>query len=121
MSDAREINKAIAAHGAWKVRIHEAIVNGRSDFQPEIVRLDNACDFGKWLYSLSEEERAGEYWEKVNLIHAKFHATAAQILKLAVEERAKEALALMTDLKGEYVTSSILLTNTLQEWKNAVS
>jgi hypothetical protein len=57
----------------------------------------------------------------VKVIHEKFHVTAAQILKLAVEGKPQEALALINDMKGEYVTSSILLTNTLQMWKNAVS
>ena len=121
MSDARELNKAIAAHGTWKVRIHDAIESGSSDFNPEIVKLDNACDFGKWLYSLPREEQAGEFWRDVKGIHAKFHETAAKILKLAVEGKPQEALVLMTDMKGEYVTSSILLTTTLQKWKETVS
>lgn len=121
MSDEREINKAIAVHGTWKVRLHDAIDMGSSEYKPETVRLDNACDFGKWLYSIPQEERLGKYWGKVKEVHAKFHETAAQILKLAVDGKKQEALALITDMKGEYITSSILLTNILQEWKNTVS
>jgi Chemoreceptor zinc-binding domain len=120
MSDAREINKAIAAHGTWKVRIYEAIEKGSSEFKPETVRLDNACDFGKWLHAIPKEERGGEYWEQVRVIHAKFHEAAATILKLAVAGKGREALELISDLKGDYVSTSILLTNTLQEWKNSL-
>jgi hypothetical protein len=120
MSDAREINKAIAAHGTWKVRLYEAIEKGNSEFKPEVVKLDTACDFGKWLYSIPPAERSGAYWEKVKDIHARFHETAGRILKLAVEGKSKDALDLITDLKGDYVTTSILLTNTLNEWKNSI-
>jgi hypothetical protein len=115
--NAHEINKAIAAHGTWKVRLHDAIESGTSDFKPEIVSLDNACDFGKWLYSIPLAERPRDFWDTVQELHARFHKEAAKVLRLAVGKKPQEALALMSDLKGDFVTSSIQLTQTLNEWK----
>lgn len=114
---AREINKAIAAHGVWKVRLHEAITSGASDYRPESVALDTACDFGKWFYAIPIAERPAELWWKVQRLHAMFHKEAGRILTLALEGKSDEALALMTDLGGVFVSTSIELTNTLNEWK----
>jgi len=121
MTDASEIHKAIMAHVTWKVRIHEAIETGSSDFRPEVVMLGNVCDLGRWLYSLPHEEQSGEYWKKTEQIHAKFHIIAGQIMKLALGGKPQEALVLMTDLKGEFVTTSKLLTQTLHEWEISIS
>lgn len=121
MPDAKEIHNAIGAHVAWKVRIHEAIETGSSDFRPEVVTLDNVCDFGRWLYSLPHEEQSGEHWKKTEQIHAKFHIISGQLLKLALGGKPQEALVLMTDLKGEFVTISKLLTKTLHEWEISIS
>ncbi len=115
--DARQINKAIAAHGVWKVRLHDAIASGTSDYRPETVALDNVCEFGKWFYAIPTSARPTEFWEKVQKLHEQFHKEAGRILDLALNGNRDEALALITDLRGEYVSTSIELTNTLYEWK----
>lgn len=119
--DVRELNRAIGAHGVWKVRLREAIESGASDYHPETVAADAACEFGKWLYSIPTGERSAEFWEKVQRIHARFHNEAGKILQLAVDGRRDEALALVTDLRGEFVTTSIEMTNLLAEWKKVSS
>lgn len=121
MLDTSEIRKAIAAHVTWKVRIYEAIETGNSDFRPEVVMLANVCDLGRWLYSLPHEEQSGEYWKRTERLHARFHRIAGQKVKLALGGKPQEALALMTDLKGEFVTTSKLLTLTLHEWEISIS
>ena len=119
--DAREINKAIAAHGVWKVRLHEAISTGKSDYQPGIVALDTACEFGKWFYAIPTADRPAEFWPKIQQLHARFHEEAGRILKLALDGIAAEALSLMTDLKGVFVSTSTALSTTLYEWKQVCS
>lgn len=119
--DAREINKAIGAHGVWKVRLREAIESGASDYHPETVSADAACDFGKWLYAIPSAERPAEFWEKVHKVHARFHQEAGKILKLALEGRRDDALAAVTDLRGDFVTTSIEMTAILSEWKKVSS
>jgi hypothetical protein len=121
MSDARELNKAIAVHGTWKVRLHDAIESGSSEFKPENVRLDNACDFGKWLYAIPIPERPKDFWGDVQKIHARFHTAAAVVLRLALDGKKQEALDLMTDMRGEFVSASKDLTNTLFAWKSVSS
>lgn len=115
--EAREINKAIAAHGVWKARLHEAITSGASEYLPGTVSLDNACEFGKWFYAIPVADRPEEFWEKIQKLHAHFHENAGKILKLALNGKSDEALALMTDLSGDFVKTSSELTNTLYAWK----
>jgi methyl-accepting chemotaxis protein len=119
--DAHEINKAIAAHGMWKVRLHDAIEKGTSDYQPKVVALDNACEFGKWFYSIPAADRPADFWPKVQLLHARFHQEAGRILQLALDGKKEEALGFMTDLRGVFVSTSIELTGTLAEWKKVSS
>lgn len=115
--DALEINKAIGAHGVWKVRLRDAIQKGISDHTPETVGADSACDFGKWLYAIPHGERHPEFWERVHKVHAVFHKEAGKILKLALDGKRDEALALVSDLKGEFMQSSIEMTKVLSEWE----
>lgn len=119
--DAREINKAIGAHGVWKVRLREAVELGTSDYRPEKVAADCECDFGKWLYAIPPTERPREFWDKVQGVHARFHKEAGEILKLALIGKRDEALAKITDLRGEFVSTSIEMTTILSEWKKVCS
>jgi hypothetical protein len=119
--DAREINKAIAAHGLWKVRLHEAITSGKSDFKPATVASDTACEFGKWFYAIPTADRPAEFWPKIQPLHARFHEEAGRILHLALEGKQDDALTLMTDLHGIFVSTSIALTTILAEWKKVSS
>ncbi len=121
MSDAREINKAIANHGYWKARLSEAIETGQSEWSPDNVSKDNLCDFGKWFHALPVVEQNSEYGEKIRPLHAQFHLAAAHVLRLAIEGRKDEAMAAMTDLRGDFVGCSTKLTQLLHEWKEAVT
>lgn len=117
----REINKAMAAHGAWKIRLREAIESGTSEYSPEIVAVDKVCEFGKWLYSISTSERSNPYWPEVQQLHKQFHEEAGRILKLALNGNQDEALNLTTAFDGKFVTTSIALTNKLNDWKKTLS
>lgn len=119
--DAREINKAIGAHGVWKVRLREAIESGTSDHSPETVGADSACEFGKWLYAIPVAERPAEFWGQVQKVHARFHQEAGKILRLALEGKRDEALELTTDMRGDFVTASIEMTDVLSRWKKVSS
>jgi methyl-accepting chemotaxis protein len=85
------------------------------------VALDHQCEFGKWLYDIPAADRPAELWEKVRKLHADFHKEAGRILHLAVNGNPKEALVLVEDLRGSFITTSIELTNTLQAWKQLSS
>jgi hypothetical protein len=115
--DAKELNRAMANHGVWKVRLREAIESGTSEYEPKVVALETECEFGKWLHGIPIADRPAEFWHKVQRLHAQFHQEAGRILRLALDGSSDEALSLVADLRGEFVSTSIELTSTLQAWK----
>ena len=112
MSMKEQVEKAVAAHEAWKQRLTAAIDSGSSTFDAGTVATDNACDFGKWLYSLSDGDKAADF-ESVRSLHADFHALAGKILGLATGGNKDEASALMS---GEFAALSGKLVSTLNAW-----
>lgn len=112
MSMKDQIEKAIAAHEAWKQRLTAAIDSGSSTFDAATVATDNACDFGKWLYSLGDGDK-GANFESVRSLHADFHALAGRILGLATGGKKDEAASLMN---GEFSALSGKLVSTLNAW-----
>lgn len=112
------IDKAVAAHGMWKQRLRKAIDDGRSDFTVARVSPDNACDFGKWLYSLPPAERSAAHWVEVQALHAQFHTEAARILGLALAGKKAEAEKLLA-LNSTFASLSSSLTKVMMRWKAA--
>ncbi len=47
--DTAPIDKAIGAHGAWKQRLADAAEGRGDDLKVDVVRADDACEFGKWF------------------------------------------------------------------------
>ena len=119
MSNARiidEIDRAIYAHGVWKVQLRTAIGKGSSTFTPEKVRCDDCCEFGKWLHgpTISPEMRQGLPHQVVTRLHREFHLAAAKVLEQAVTHHADDAKALFG---GEFSERSEILVTVLNKWK----
>ncbi len=96
MTIAEKIDEAVSAHTYWFIQLRVAIIEGNSQFKPEIVRTDNNCDFGKWLYGDFPRETVGTaLFESIRNLHAEFHVEAARILELAITGKKDEALALL--------------------------
>ena len=85
------ITKGIGAHGMWKQRLLEAIKSGQSEWSPVTVCKDDQCEFGKWLYSCSAQDKASTYFERVKSLHSEFHKEAAEVLRLALAGKKQEA------------------------------
>jgi len=117
-----EIKRAIGAHGLWKGRLITAIESGKSDLKPEVVCLDNQCDFGRWLHGSAVDpvaKRSPEYLSCRDL-HAEFHKAAADVLKLAVTgQKAKAHDALASN--GKFVTVSTDLTRAMMHWSKVAT
>lgn len=91
---AEQVRTAIAAHGQWKVRLRDAISTGDSEFKVAVVKLDNQCPFGKWLYGGGQHSFPSvSYYEQVRELHARFHEEAARVLLLATTGKTEEAKA----------------------------
>jgi hypothetical protein len=120
MSMINAIDKAVSAHGAWKVRLRMAIMHGSSHFDPAVVECDDRCEFGKWLYgsSLSADTRAEMPYQVVRRLHAEFHQCAARVLSSAIGSRQDEAAALMA---SNFDERSQRLLIALAKWKRELS
>ena len=110
------LDKAVTAHSAWKVHLRLAIMNGSSEFEPETVKCDDKCDFGKWLFSaaLSDADRAQMPYKVIRRLHAEFHECAACVLTHAISNRPDEATNLMA---GSFDECSQRLMIGLAKWK----
>lgn len=115
---ADQVQKALVAHSAWKVRLAQAIETGGSEFSPKIVRRDDQCALGKWLYSEIAPTLRGDNYEKVRALHAEFHLAAAGVLTLALEGRKAEAQAAMFTVQ-DFGRASTRLTIALDAWRTA--
>lgn len=115
-----QINSAIGAHGAWKMRLSVAISTGRFDTDPQTVACDDKCAFGQWIHSpaIDPATRAGMPYQVVRRLHAEFHKCASDVVVHAVSGRKTEARGL---LQGEYTERSEKLTRALNKWKRELS
>ena len=111
-----EIQKAIRAHGMWKLRLKTAIASGASDVSPDVVGCDHLCDFGKWLYdeTMPVATQNGMPYKVVKRLHAEFHQTAAVVLKTALAGNTSKAREL---LDGGFAEQSDKLVRALTLWK----
>jgi methyl-accepting chemotaxis protein len=113
------IDAALTAHAQWKKRLQDAIATGQSEFKPEVVKTDNACQFGQWLYGLSSEEKKSDDYLKVKALHANFHRIAGEILQMALSGKKDGALEKL-EHGGEYGTASGKLVIALQQWQQKI-
>ncbi|MBI5473545.1 MAG: CZB domain-containing protein [Ignavibacteriae bacterium] len=113
------IEAALAAHAQWKKRLQDAITTGQSEFKPDAVKKDNACQFGQWLYGLPQQDTASEDFKKVKMLHAEFHKIAGEILMLALSGKKENAMK-MLGFGGSYGTATGKLVLALQSWKGKI-
>ena len=114
-----EIDAALNAHAQWKQRLIDAIATGKSEFKPDVVKADNTCQFGKWLYGLTKADTQSEDYSTIKELHAHFHKVAGEILQSALSGKKEEALKRI-DYGGDYGTASGKLVLALQRWKSKI-
>ncbi|MGB1237147.1 MAG: CZB domain-containing protein [Pseudomonadales bacterium] len=116
-----EIEKAISAHGQWKVKLRRAIDTGVCESTPDKVKQDNNCSFGKWLhYRLDEQYKDCEMYRDVVNLHANFHREAGTILELALNGEREQAQDLIK-LGGRFSRYSGQLTRTMKQWQASLA
>lgn len=122
MSLQEQIDKAVGAHGMWKARLRSAIDTGKSDFNPAVVKTDNGCDFGKWLYTTIEaKDKMSPRYAEIKRLHAEFHTEAGRILLLAVSGQKDAAKKDLENGAGKFLTISSSLTKEMMEWKKTAA
>jgi len=120
MSMKEAIKKGIGAHGMWKQRLLKAIKSGESEWVPEVVCQDNQCEFGKWLYSCSPDQKSSPHYNNVKELHAEFHKSAANVLALALEKKQAEAEKQIS-VGSDYANNTNALTKEMMQWHSNVS
>lgn len=119
MDTKNAIVKGISAHGLWKQRLLDAIKTGQSEWTPDIVCQDNQCEFGKWLYSCNSDEKSSPHYSVIKDLHAKFHLSASEVLKLALAGKKTEAEGAI-ELGSQYRAISNSLTLEMMKWKSSL-
>ncbi len=116
-----QIQTAIGAHGMWKARLRQAVESGASEFKVDIVRRDDQCDFGRWLYGEARRVHGNDaQFELVRSLHAEFHGEAARVLGHAVAGYRGQAEASM-GIGGPFSRVSSSLTGALTRWRAAAA
>ena len=115
-----QINKAIGAHGAWKMRLSVAINTGQFDTDARTASCDDKCAFGQWIHGsqIDAATRSGMPYQVIRRLHADFHRSAGAVLSHALTGQKAEARSL---LQGEYAERSEKLTRALNKWKRELS
>ena len=91
-----QIQKAITAHGIWKVRLGQTVESGSADMTVDVARSDNQCPVGQWLYgTIDPALKASPHYAAVKEFHAKFHQAAGDVLALSLARKKTEALGAM--------------------------
>lgn len=116
MDRVAEIEQAIGNHALWMSHLRQAILETPAALDVEVIRAEDQCDFGKWLYGsrLSVADRASSVYQEVERLHAEFHQVAAQVVELAASGRTCDAYGL---LYGEYITMSGRLAIAMRAWQ----
>jgi methyl-accepting chemotaxis protein len=115
-----QIDKAVGAHGTWKLRLKEAIHTGNSGLNPETVRRDDACEFGKWFHALPRSHRSTPEGRKVQSLHEEFHSVTAGILELALTGKKQQAEKALEN-GGRFAELSAGLTRAMMTWKDSLA
>lgn len=114
---AQQIDRAIGAHGMWKTRLKDAVTTGVSEFNVETVKVDNRCEFGRWLHQeASVQTRADPRYAQVRTLHAQFHQEAAAVLAQALAGKQTEARAALA-LRSPFASASARLTQAMVDWR----
>lgn len=111
-----QINDAIGAHGAWKLRLRTAARTGTSEITPAVAGCDDACTFGKWLKhgTIDPTVKSGTPYQVVTRLHADFHRSAGGVLTQALAGHPSDAEAM---IEGEFTARSERLVTALSKWK----
>jgi hypothetical protein len=113
------LQKGIAAHAEWKARVRSIINTGKSDLDLKVVKADNQCELGRWLYGGAQSATGADAvaLQQVRQLHTKFHEEAARVIEAAVSGQRAEAEKAIA-LGGTYARASSALVEALVRWRD---
>jgi hypothetical protein len=120
MIDGSQIDHGIASHARWKYRLFDAVKTGESEWTVEQISSHTNCEFGRWLASLSPDERQSEKCRTVVTLHQEFHAAASEVLDLALRKQMEAAQSAIA-LNSPFSLLSANLTAAMTAWRESQS
>jgi methyl-accepting chemotaxis protein len=90
-----DLDKALQAHGEWKLKLRTAI-NKKEQLDAKTISADNCCPLGQWLHG----EARGKYntlraYTQCVSKHADFHREAGKIASAINQGKYAEAEAML--------------------------
>ena len=114
-----QIQKAITAHGVFKVRLGQMVESGGTEMTAAIAASDNQCPLGQWLYGgIDPADKASPHYQMVKDLHATFHRAAGEVVALSLARKRTEALAAM-EMGSTFKQTSAKLVIALTTWSDA--
>jgi methyl-accepting chemotaxis protein len=115
-----QIQKAITAHGVFKVRLGQIVETGSSEMTVAVAEADNQCPLGQWLHNgLDQTAKASEPYRTVMELHATFHHAAGEVMALSLARKRTEALAAM-EMGSTFKRTSAKLVMALSAWADSL-
>jgi hypothetical protein len=115
-----QIQKAITAHGVFKVRLGQIVETGSTEMTPAVAASANQCQLGQWLEnSVEPAARADPNYQAVTDIHARFHQAAGEVMAHSVARKRTEALAAM-EMGSTFKQMSAKLVIALTAWSDSL-
>ncbi|WP_439121797.1 CZB domain-containing protein [Marivita sp.] len=113
-----QLNNAIGAHGAWKLRLRMAAQTPGGNDMSATAGDHRNCEFGRWLESLPADTKSMPEAQDTIALHAAFHQTAGRTAQL-VHQGKKDAAITMLDT--ELADASNALKSAVSKWKFAAN
>jgi hypothetical protein len=115
-----QLQKAITAHGVFKVRIGQMVDAGTPDMTAQVAGADNQCPFGQWLYGgIDPSAKSSPHYQTVKDLHATFHKAAAEVVALSLARKRGEAAAAM-EMGSTFKQASGKLVIALSTWSDSL-
>lgn len=106
--DKMNIDDAIKAHSAWKLRLNR-FAEGTSEeaLDENTIGKDNGCDLGKWLYG-EGKKTIGNHPAYNELLkeHADFHRQASSVVRLCKSGQNAKVKQALSDPNSDYCKST---------------
>jgi methyl-accepting chemotaxis protein len=115
-----QIQKAITAHGVFKVRLSMIVEAGTTEMTAATAAADSRCPVGQWLYGgLDPSVKASAHYQTVMDLHATFHRAAGDVMALSLARKQGEALAAM-ETPSTFKQASDKLVAALTAWSDSL-
>lgn len=117
-----DLDRAVLAHSQWKKRLKDHI-NGQGQIEAAVLAQlgkDDQCELGVWLYGEGRKHIGLAAFTDLKDKHAKFHISAASVVRGAHTLSQGQALELIDPFKSEFGRASSDVINAISTLKAAV-